>query len=137
MSPTSRGRIVFATKAAFAPLQQHHPAVDAVVAQGRDTSTRALAAQLREHAPDVVLDLHGRIHSRALAWMLGAHRLVTWRKRPLADTLLVKTRVRPYRAKMHIAARYHLAVEELVEADIDTSAEARILEAFPGAEEVG
>ncbi len=29
------------------------------------------------------------------------------------------------------------AVEELVEADIDTSAEARILEAFPGAEEVG
>jgi heptosyltransferase-2 len=107
-------RIIFATKQAFAPLMAHHPAVNTVVTQGADTSTRTLAGQLKAFSPDVVLDLHGRLHSRALAWMVGARRLVTWNKRPLQDTVLVKLRVRPYQARMHIAARYHAAVEELV-----------------------
>ncbi|MBI5497810.1 MAG: glycosyltransferase family 9 protein [Deltaproteobacteria bacterium] len=107
-------RILYVTTEAFVPLVRHHPAVAAVEVRRPGEALHVLAGRLRAHAPDAVLDLHGKWQARALAWMTGASRVVTWHKRPLADTVLVKLRARPYRAAMHISARYHLAVERLV-----------------------
>ncbi len=107
-------RIVVATRPAFVPLVAHHPAVHAVVPVPPGLSLRDTAATLRGFAPTALLDLHGKFQARALAVMLGVSRHVTWHKRPLLDTVLVKLRLRPYHAKKHISARYHDAVEALV-----------------------
>jgi heptosyltransferase-2 len=66
-----------------------------------------------------VLDLHNKMRSKAIRVLLPRSvRRVVWHKRDFRDTLPVKLALRPYRASMHFADRYHAAVEELVGGDL-------------------
>jgi lipopolysaccharide heptosyltransferase II len=107
-------RIVYAVKERLAHLVEYNPNVDEVVALRPSEGPLAYAARLRAVKPTVVLDLHGKIRSKILRGLLPGVRKVVWRKRDFRDTLPVKLALRPYRASMLFADRYHKAVEELV-----------------------
>jgi heptosyltransferase-2 len=107
-------RIVYAVKERLAHLVEANPNVDQVVALRPGEGPLAYAARLRAVKPTVVLDLHGKIRSKILRGLLPGVRKVVWRKRDFRDTLPVKLALRPYRASMLFADRYHKAVEELV-----------------------
>lgn len=109
-----RTRIVLAVKERFAHLVRHNPNVDAVVELAEDEGPLRFARRLREQRPSAILDLHNQIRSKLLRWQLRDVPAAVWRKRELRDTLPVKLALRPYRASMHIADRYHAAVEALV-----------------------
>ncbi len=109
-----RARIVYAVKERLAHLVEHNPNVDEVVGLREGEGPLAYARRLRALRPAAVLDLHGKIRSRILRALLPGARKVVWRKRDFRDTLPVKLALRPYRASMPFADRYHAAVEELV-----------------------
>lgn len=107
-------RIVYAIKERLAHLVEHNPAVNEVVALRPGEGPLSYARRLRATKPSVVLDLHGKIRSRILRALLPGVPKVVWHKRDFRDTLPVKLALRPYRASMLFADRYHAAVEELV-----------------------
>ena len=107
-------RIVYAVKERLAHLVEHNPNVDEVVALRDGEGPLSYARRLRSLSPTAVLDLHGKIRSRILRALLPGVRKVIWHKRDFRDTLPVKLALRPYRASMLFAHRYHAAVEELV-----------------------
>lgn len=108
-------KILYAVKAEFADLVRQDPFVSDVVAIGKGESAFSLAKRLAALKPGAILDLHSNNRSRWLRMLLprGIPR-VTWTKRPWTDNVPVRLALRPYSAQMHIAARYHAAVERLV-----------------------
>jgi lipopolysaccharide heptosyltransferase II len=109
-----RTRIVVAVKERLAHLLRHNPNVDDVVELQRGEGPFAFARRLRAKRPGAILDLHNKIRSKILRWQLRDIPAVVWHKRDFRDTLPVKLALRPYRATMRLADRYHAAVEELV-----------------------
>ena len=107
-------RIVYGVKERLAHLVEHNPNVNEVIALRDGEGPFSYARRLRAAAPTVVLDLHGKIRSRILRALLPGARKVVWTKREFRDTLPVKLALRPYRASMLFADRYHAAVEQLV-----------------------
>ena len=107
-------RIVYALKERLAHLVQHNPNVDEVVALRPGEGPLSYARRLRAARPSVVLDLHGKIRSKILRALMPGVPKVVWHKRDFRDTLPVKLALRPYRASMLFADRYHAAVETLV-----------------------
>ena len=109
-----RTRIVVAVKERLAHLLRHNPNVDEVIELRRGEGPFAFARRLRATRPGVILDLHNKVRSKILRWRLRDVPAVVWHKREFRDTLPVKLALRPYRASMRLADRYHAAVEELV-----------------------
>lgn len=107
-------RVTFVTGAGLGCMVRHSPYVDEVVELQKGQGMLAFCNALRARGPDAVLDLHGRGRTRVIRMLLPGARTVVWEKRPWQDTVPVKLRLRPYHARMHISARYHRAVEELV-----------------------
>ena len=107
-------RIVYAVKERLAHLMRHNPHVNEVISLREREGPLSYARRLRELRPTDVLDLHGKIRSKILRALLPGVRKVVWHKRDFRDTLPVKLALRPYRASMLFADRYHAAVEELV-----------------------
>jgi len=107
-------RIVYAIKERLAHLVEHNPNIDEVIALRDGEGPFSYASRLRAARPGVVLDLHGKIRSRILRALLPGVPKVVWHKRDFRDTLPVKLALRPYRASMLFADRYHAAVEEMV-----------------------
>lgn len=106
--------IVYATKQAFGCLVEPHPAVSRVVPLTPGESAWSYARRLREAGVDAVLDLHGKMRSRVIRGLLRRARKQVWTSRPWGDNLPVRLGLRPYRAQMPIAQRYHQAAEGLV-----------------------
>lgn len=104
-----------ATKARFAPLLERHPAVTGVVGLAPGEGVRAFAARLAAHGPfDALLDLHGKLRSRALRLFLQpVRRAVVWKVRDRLAGIPVQLGVLPYRADAREADRFHAAAEEL------------------------
>jgi len=107
-------RIVYAVKQRLAHLVEHNPHVDQVIGLRDGEGPLSYARRLRAVRPSVVLDLHGKIRSRILRALLPGIPKVVWHKRDFRDTLPVKLALRPYRASMLFAHRYHAAVEQVV-----------------------
>ena len=107
-------RIVYAVKERLAHLVRFNPNVDEVVTIGPSQGPISFARRLHALRPRAVLDLHNKMRSKALRLFLPGVRKVVWHKRDFRDTLPVKLAIRPYRASMLFADRYHAAVEELV-----------------------
>lgn len=105
--------IYYVIKSALAPLVRFDPAVHRVVELAPGEGVPSLARRLRALRPHAVLDLHGKMRSRALQLLVGG-RWVRWVKRPAGDNVPVRLGLRPYRARARIATRYHRAVEALV-----------------------
>lgn len=110
--PTAR--LVFVTHAAFVPLMAANPYLHAVVALDRREPFAALRARLAAWHPTAILDLHGKARGFILRHAFPSARQVVWCKRSLSQTLAVRLGGARYHAHMHIAARYHHAVETLV-----------------------
>lgn len=108
-------RVIFAIKERLASIVAHSPHVDEVFALRSGEGPLRFAKRLRSLRPSAVLDLHNKMRSKAIRALLPwSARRVVWHKRDFRDTLPVKLALRPYRASMHFADRYHAAVEELV-----------------------
>ena len=112
-----RARIVYAVKERFTHLVAHNPNVAQVMPLRAGEGPWSFAQRLRESLEGqrvVVLDLHGKIRSRLLRALLPRDwPRVVWHKRDLAQTIPVKLGMKPARASMLFADRYHLAVEKL------------------------
>ena len=112
-------RIVYAVKERLASLLAGNPDVTEVLALGEHEGAVGFALRLRRLLAGAktvgVLDLHGKIRSLLIRSLLPrSWRRVVWHKRDFGDTLPVKLGLRPWRAGMLFADRYHAAVEELV-----------------------
>lgn len=107
-------RIIFATKAPFAPLLAAHPDIDAIASCQPHWSWRRLQKELAAHRPDALCDLHGKARGVILRLGLQTRRCAVWRKRDLDQTLSMYFGHGRYVARKQIAARYHTAVEALV-----------------------
>jgi heptosyltransferase-2 len=108
-------RIVYAVKGPFADLVRQHPAVSEVIETREGESFLGYLARLKAAKPDVILDLHGKMRSRMIRWLLPRSiPKVVWNKRPWEDNVPVRLGLRPYKAAMLISDRYHAAVEKLV-----------------------
>ncbi|MEZ4271480.1 MAG: glycosyltransferase family 9 protein [Myxococcota bacterium] len=107
-------RITYAVKQSCASLVRHNPHVDAIVALEPDEGVFHFARRLAETSFDTLLDWHGKMRSRILRRLLPPTRQVVWCKREPGDNLPVRLALKPYRPKIMLADRYHLAVEELV-----------------------
>jgi heptosyltransferase-2 len=99
--------IHFVVKAELAPLLEADPRLTAVIPVERNDGSLRTAARLRRGGCDAVLDLHGKVRSRLICALVPARRRAVWHKRPWRDGLPVRLGLRPYRAAMHIAERYH------------------------------
>lgn len=110
--PTTR--LLFATKSRLACLVADNPNVDAVIGLERAESFARYRARLAAERPTVILDLHDKLRSAALRWLLPAERTVVWEKRPRLAGLKARLGLGLYRTDTLHAARYHAAVEELV-----------------------
>lgn len=111
--------VVFAVKAAFADLVRSSPHVSQVVTMDSGEGAFAMAKKLRAVDADALLDLHRNNRTAALRVLLrGPRRRAVWSKRPFADNVAVRLRLRPYRAAMTISERYHRAVEALAGASL-------------------
>jgi lipopolysaccharide heptosyltransferase II len=113
-----RTRIVYAVKERLAPLVAHNPNVDEVLPLADGEGLLRFARRVRALRPGAVLDLQDKLRGKLLRALLPGVRKVVWRKRELRDTLSVKLLLRPFRASMLFADRYHAAVEELVGREI-------------------
>ena len=109
-----KARIVYAIKSRLAHLARANPNIDEVISLEPGEGPWSFARKLRAARCETVLDLHNKIRSKLLRALLPARRTVVWHKRDFKDTLPVKLALRPYRASMLFADRYHAAVEELV-----------------------
>ncbi len=109
-----RTRIIYAVKGALRHLVAHNPHVDQVISLDPQESLLSFSRRLRALGYGALLDLHGKIRSRLLRLLLPRTRRVVWHKRDFSETVAVKLGFRTYRASMHLADRYHGAVEQLV-----------------------
>lgn len=107
-------RILYAVKAELRHLVAHNPHVDEVILLHPREGFLNFARRVRALRCGAVLDLHGKIRSRLLHLLLPRTRTVIWHKRDFRETVSVKLAFRTYRAPMHLADRYHHAVEKLV-----------------------
>lgn len=111
--------VVFAVKGAFADLVRSNPHVSQVVTMDPGEGAFSMARKLHALEADALLDLHRNNRTAALRALLrGPKRRAVWSKRPFADNLAVRLRLRPYRAAMTISERYHRAVEALAGASL-------------------
>jgi len=109
-----RTHIVFAVKERLQHLVAHNPNIDEVMTLAKGESAFSLARRLRARGVSVVLDLHNKIRSKLIRASFSEVPWVVWHKRDFRDTLPVKLALRPYKASMFFADRYHAAVEKLV-----------------------
>lgn len=108
-------RLVYAVKAEFADLVRHDPNIDALILAGRGgRAFLRFMGEIRQHRPEAILDLHGKLRSRLVRGLTRGVPRVVWEKRPAGDNLPVRLALRPYHARMTISDRYHAAVEALV-----------------------
>src|SRR5256714_12099598 len=98
-------KLVYVTKRALAPLVADNPHVAEVVALEPDEPLRHLARRLRALAPTHGLDLHGSIRSVGLRLLVPC-RWSGYRKRKLARTLLISTKLDAYGRPAPVAERY-------------------------------
>jgi heptosyltransferase-2 len=84
-------KVYFATKPAFAPAVQNHPALTAIVPLER----RGLFGlwghlhRLKELKPDLVLDLHDSLRSHIVAFFLNKSRVLVYDKEAVSRRLIV------------------------------------------------
>ncbi|MBI1966457.1 MAG: glycosyltransferase family 9 protein, partial [Gemmatimonadetes bacterium] len=104
--------VVYVTKRAMAPLVADNPHVSQVLALEPGEPVRHLAARLRLLAPTYGLDLHGSVRSRALRLLVGC-RWAGYRKRKLARTLLISTKLDLYGHHVPVPERYFAAARQL------------------------
>ena len=114
-----RTRIIYAVKERFTHLVANSPHVSEVVGLREGEGPWSYARRLQTAAGAAqsvaVLDLHGKIRSKLLrACLPPSWPRVVWHKRDLLETLPVKLGLKPHRASMLFADRYHAAVEQLV-----------------------
>jgi ADP-heptose:LPS heptosyltransferase len=107
-------KIFYAVKAQLAHLVQHNPHVHQTVPLYPGEGILSFARRLRSLHFGALLDLHGKVRSKLLRLLLPRTPRSIWHKRNLSETVAVKLALRPYRAPMHFADRYHAAVESLV-----------------------
>lgn len=105
-------KLVYVTKRAMAPLVVDNPHVAEVVALEPDEPLRHLARRLRALAPTHGLDLHGSLRSAGLRLLVRC-RWSGYRKRKLARTLLISTKLDAYRRRTPVAERYFEAARRL------------------------
>src|SRR2546430_3061371 len=96
----------------MAPLVADNPHVGEVVALEPDEPLRHLARRLRALAPTHGLDLHGSLRSAGLRLLVRC-RWSGYRKRKLARTLLISTKLDAYRRPTPVAERYFEAARQL------------------------
>lgn len=107
-------RIVAATLEQHAGLLRHNPHITEVLPLTRGEGVRAFSRRLRERRFGAVLDLHDSPRSRALRALLPKTPTVVWTKRAPGSGPAVKLGLKPFRAEMWLADRFHGAVEDLV-----------------------
>ena len=107
-------RVLVATKARFSCLLRDDPHVDEVIGLEAGESFAHFRSRLAKLRPGAILDLHNKLRSAGLRWLLSVDRKVVWHKRPLLQGLKVRLGLGPYHAAPLLADRYHAAVEELV-----------------------
>src|SRR3989441_4992587 len=107
-------KLVYVTKRAMAPLVADNPHLAEVVTLEPGEPIRHLARRLRALAPTHGLDLHGSVRSASLRVLVGC-RWSGYRKRKLARTLLIATKLDAYRrrAPSPVAERYFEAARRL------------------------
>jgi heptosyltransferase-2 len=105
-------KLVYVTKRAMAPLVADNPHIADVVALEPDEPLRHLARRLRALAPTHGLDLHGSLRSAGLRLLVRC-RWSGYRKRKLARTLLISTKLDAYRRRTPVAERYFDAARRL------------------------
>ena len=105
-------KLVYVTKRAMAPLVADNPHLAEVVALEPDEPIRHLARRLSALAPTHGLDLHGSVRSAALHLLVRC-RWSGYRKRKLARTLLIATKLDAYRVRVPVAERYFEAAARL------------------------
>src|SRR5205809_4216588 len=105
-------KLVYVTKRAMAPLVADNPHLAEVVALEPDEPIRHLARRLSALAPTHGLDLHGSVRSAALRLLVRC-RWSGYRKRKLARTLLIATKLDAYRVRVPVAERYFEAAARL------------------------
>lgn len=84
-------RVTFVTRAAWAPLLEHHPSIDRVLAleEGPGRGLPQLLERLRAESWDGILDLHGSLRSRQVAGGLAARVRVRYDARGISRRLMV------------------------------------------------
>ncbi|OLB12178.1 MAG: hypothetical protein AUH07_08410 [Gemmatimonadetes bacterium 13_2_20CM_70_9] len=105
-------KLVYVTKRALAPLVSDNPHLADVVTLAPDEPVRHLARRLRACGPTHGLDLHGSLRSAALRLLVRC-RWAGYRKRKLARTLLIATKLDTYRGRVPVAERYFEAARGL------------------------
>ncbi len=105
-------KLVYVTKRALAPLVSDNPHLADVVTLAPDEPVRHLARRLRACGPTHGLDLHGSLRSSALRLLVRC-RWAGYRKRKLARTLLISTKLDTYRGRVPVAERYFEAARGL------------------------
>ncbi|HEX4803460.1 MAG TPA: glycosyltransferase family 9 protein [Myxococcaceae bacterium] len=109
-----RTQIFYAVKGELQHLVAHNPNVAQVVSLNPGESFFSFTRRLRALRYGALLDLHGKIRSKLLRALMPKTPSVVWHKRDFHETISVKLGFRTYRAPMHLADRYHAAVERLV-----------------------
>lgn len=105
-------RITLLTKAMYAPLFEHNPRLNQVIAWPPGSSLRDLAATLRAARFSHRLDLHGSLRSRALRVLVGG-RWTGYPKHRAARAVLIRTKRNRYRDRRPVAERYFDAARQL------------------------
>jgi len=105
--------IYFATKPAFAPAIQNHPALTAVIPLERRglLGLWAHLRRLKEIKPDLILDLHDSLRSHLVAFFLNQSRVLVYDKEAVSRRLIVhRLRKAP---SLHTIQKYLKPLEEL------------------------
>jgi lipopolysaccharide heptosyltransferase II len=91
-----KAEITFATKAEYAEVVQHHPAVKRVLTlDGSDPMAFfSHLGELKELKPHVVLDLHDSLRTRLLTWRLKPGKLVRYDKESVRRRMLAAHRTK-------------------------------------------
>jgi lipopolysaccharide heptosyltransferase II len=100
--------IGFVVKEAFRDLVEGHPAIDRVhtLDDSRAGAMRRLASEIGSIGYEAAVDLHRNLRSTRLVRASGAPRVVSYRKRELADAVRVRILRRPFRAPKLLVDRY-------------------------------
>lgn len=105
-----QAQVVFATKAAFAPILAGHPDIDEVWALDRE-GLGALAGRVRAGSFDLLLDLHSSLRSRAVAALSGVP-VTRWRSQGWNRRLRVSAPFLRMAEPPPVATRYAQAAAE-------------------------
>lgn len=105
-------KLVYVTKRAMAPLVSDNPHLADIVTLEPDEPVRHLARRLRALGPTHGLDLHGSVRSAALRLLVRC-RWTGYRKRKVARSLLIGTKLDVYGTRVPVAERYFEAARRL------------------------